>query len=86
VSADSVSDAHHSKYTDSNAVSAVETNNLSSITFTDSSSDANNWQLTEDGSNGHLNFTSSGGGGTQMDLEHNGNLRLEGELTEGAAL
>jgi hypothetical protein len=59
---------------------------FSSVSFDDADNDGSNWEVTEDGASGHLNFNSSGGGGTQMDLEHNGNLQIEGELTETASL
>lgn len=71
---------------DGDGTVTVDAGSTDPLTFDDSDSDGVNWEMTEDASTGHLVFNAVGGGGTQMDLEHNGNLRIEGELTEGAAL
>jgi len=67
-------------------MSGNDVNSVSVFRLTDADGDGNYWRFTEDGSDGHLVFSSINGGGKQMDLEHNGNLRIEGELSEGAAL
>jgi hypothetical protein len=59
---------------------------LGQLQFRDRSGDSNNWHVYENSTNGHLQFDSSGGGGAMMDLEHNGNLRIEGTINESAAL
>lgn len=55
------------------------------IDFADRDSDGVFWRMFEDQNNGHFNWLASGVG-LAMDLEHNGELRIAGTLTENASL
>jgi hypothetical protein len=55
-----------------------------SFTLEDSSNDGSQWSLSENPTNGNLRI--SDGSSTRIDLDNSGNIRIEGELTEGSSL
>lgn len=67
-------------------LSGNNVNDIGVLALQDRDSDGNFWQIFEDNGSGHLNISSNGGGGTMVDVERNGDVRIQGTLTENASL
>lgn len=61
-----------------------EARNVSTLSFSDADADGSKFSMEENASTGDLNVLH--GGAIRHELAQNGDLRIEGSLTEGAAL
>lgn len=60
--------------------------NANELRLNDQDSDGIDWRISESPTTGRFRIYAGNGGGNMLDLEHNGDLRIEGSLTEGASL